>query len=972
MATTSSLRQRPTSSNALWSSPPLSQHSSLRREKQRRVTAETSGASTRSRLDGKQLLREQRDYYLQQLDPFEYVALAIRMDETTYQDEAILKVPLESGKLFYNQQDHYVHQHQPLTQSADQTALDGPAIGIDHPPENTSRQRGSVTHSPAVHDPLRTFVQALEYIHQTTQVGSTQHHSTLEPLLNPSSVQSGNFSWWKTVRSVFSPRFAPATDETLNSDGAPPVNPFSVQENRLPLTPTVLSGLLAVIRDEVDLMQEDSSGPDEKARFPEGLGADAEERTLMAARAPPDELDEELIHTKNDDVGLDSVPSSTANRDAKSEDKASNQRVAGSHKGKRNRQQQHSQGRRAGTAKSSSQTPTTASLGSNRELSSELVAYCRIMRTAAIQRLKMRRRRHQIQRIFLPAMALLFGVVWYHHTCTELQRILWQLRFSASLAAAPWSQNVIHLSATPIDVAARRWSESILWNRYRNYLLNLLSVRQFCYPGHDSCDHTMLRDRVLEAPFTLHSTLRREPITSEEYAIKASSNGAKNGVELAYEQQQQLSNRDPWSPDRRLPSAGNLQWLGDSTVNGIVQEQIDSFLSPKMDRRILDVGCGIGGTLYALYPGGTARDTTGSTGTSSNRTKNVQYDFFMYHGVSVSDAEIHFAHRLAHFYGLNARGRETSPFNQQPVHTQISFERGNFDDIPRRNAKVKSSKSQFTAVVAIESLAAWSSNLTATVLSLLELLRPGGILVVVDYVNVTISTNSDQFCYSTMSCHSSFYANTNATIAKESFQRYLDYPTARDWISVWNAVNRSSSSRQKNHPSFLLKKQQDLSLEYDVTVHGSNEVAMSIANPWKTVATLTDATGGPRGKPSNAGSRRLGLPKVDLFWDILPYSWVGYQYFVSFLISPDWWVSTISRVYLRAQSLLVTEGSATPPKEREPTTSQTALTIPPVLQRVMQLLEDRHVVASGIQQQTVAFDHADLGYYLYVVQRRKE
>jgi SAM-dependent methyltransferase len=117
-----------------------------------------------------------------------------------------------------------------------------------------------------------------------------------------------------------------------------------------------------------------------------------------------------------------------------------------------------------------------------------------------------------------------------------------------------------------------------------------------------------------------------------------------------------------------------------------------------LDWRILDVGCGVGGTLYAMLP-------------DNCRGHKLEHKF-SYTGVSTSIAEIHFANSLLVHHRLHSG------------HA-IQFRQQSFDQtLP---------EGEFTVAVAIESLS-YSRNLENTVGNICASLKPGGVLVIVDDV----------------------------------------------------------------------------------------------------------------------------------------------------------------------------------------------------------------------------------------------
>jgi len=277
------------------------------------------------------------------------------------------------------------------------------------------------------------------------------------------------------------------------------------------------------------------------------------------------------------------------------------------------------------------------------DITSELVLQANIMRQAAISRIRLQKKRAQIQKIVLPIICFSILAVLYFRTMADLRNMLLQLGYVKSCDDMPAYSPVCRLT------------EAALWWKYRDFVL------------HDSTDYSLLENRYLEAPFSMHTTLSQQLIKLEDLL-----------------DQDVVPKRSKPKPNRRTK---DLRWLGETTVNTIVREAINAHLNyPKLDKRILDVGCGIGGTLYALLSDG----------------------FTSYRGISASAAEIHMARQLA---------------NSHHFKEDIVFEQKSFDEVLPAN--------NYTAAVAIESLS-YSRNLEATIDNIVKSLKSGGVLVIVD------------------------------------------------------------------------------------------------------------------------------------------------------------------------------------------------------------------------------------------------
>jgi SAM-dependent methyltransferase len=155
-----------------------------------------------------------------------------------------------------------------------------------------------------------------------------------------------------------------------------------------------------------------------------------------------------------------------------------------------------------------------------------------------------------------------------------------------------------------------------------------------------------------------------------------------------------------WEPHENEINKG-LQWLGDTTVNQLVRQHV--LKNKKKDAlRVLDVGCGIGGTLYVLA--GAAEDRW---------VHDDEFDRLDYTGIAISSAEITNARRLVAEHGMDL--------------DTIRFEQMSYDSESIRDL------GKFSTVIAIESLS-FSQNLAGTLSNLASVMQSGGALIVVDDV----------------------------------------------------------------------------------------------------------------------------------------------------------------------------------------------------------------------------------------------
>jgi Methyltransferase domain len=328
---------------------------------------------------------------------------------------------------------------------------------------------------------------------------------------------------------------------------------------------------------------------------------------------------------------------------------------------------------RQGTAEASADA-----IGPAEDLSSELVLHCHALRRAALRRAKIRNGRKQVRR-FVPPLALTLAVVIaYLRSIRHMRSSLHKLRYVRSCESS-----LLLVEDSRQYEATCRHAETDLWDRYGTDLLDLpdssvaLSLQQV------AAMHT-----VLTRP-----TLSRQDV---EAGRRIHSNAAQG----------------PTTFDRNRQQRGQ-----ESTVNRLVREAVEKHRDPNLGLSILDVGCGVGGTLYSLLPPyvNATLDIRGSA--TSSRP-------FRYRGIALSAAEVHHATQLAaHRADVLAQ-------------LDVAFEQRSFDSPLRRlqsNQSNATDPGPYTVMVAIESLS-YSRNLKETIANLLSSLASGGIMVIVDDV----------------------------------------------------------------------------------------------------------------------------------------------------------------------------------------------------------------------------------------------
>jgi SAM-dependent methyltransferase len=309
------------------------------------------------------------------------------------------------------------------------------------------------------------------------------------------------------------------------------------------------------------------------------------------------------------------------------------------------------------------------------DTTSELVQACEAMRQAALNRVRMRKKRLTIQGILFPIICISVISAMYLRTMAMQRHLLHQLDYIHSC------------DSMPAYAPACRIAEAWLWFKYRDSLFLL----QLHLSGRNNANHLALLDqRFVESPFSMHTTLSQNAITKAELV-----DGYRRQTPIAQTKS---------TIEASLTDDSSFRWLGESTVNRLVREAIETYANRTIhpNRRILDVGCGVGASLYTLLP---VMDDDNDQSPSRHRDS--------YQGVTASAAEIFFARRLL------------SSHSQLRDSYQIDFTQQSFDQqLPANN---------YTVAIAIESLS-YSRNLQNTIDNIVKSLVTGGVLLIVDDV----------------------------------------------------------------------------------------------------------------------------------------------------------------------------------------------------------------------------------------------
>ena len=292
----------------------------------------------------------------------------------------------------------------------------------------------------------------------------------------------------------------------------------------------------------------------------------------------------------------------------------------------------------------------------------ELVMTCQTMRRAAIRRVRNRHLRFQIQRNILPAASFCLLFLLYIQWIRETLRSLEHLRFMDEKASCEMYDESYQ--------SACQLAEAHLWSTYEDYLLI-----DSCRNSNEDC----LRRKFGHGALALQARFSRQLIPVED-VLDDTTILRRDQFHLG-----KIPRSQSALPE--FSSSRPYQWMGASAPLAALGDPFDGKV---VEWNVLDVGCGVGGTLWHLLP--------------DDRTS------FSYHGIALSRAEIFFAKEMVRRQGLQ--------------HEQkIQFRQQNFDDPLPRHA--------YNLMIAVESLS-FSPNLENTIANLVSALKPGGVMVVAD------------------------------------------------------------------------------------------------------------------------------------------------------------------------------------------------------------------------------------------------
>jgi hypothetical protein len=371
----------------------------------------------------------------------------------------------------------------------------------------------------------------------------------------------------------------------------------------------------------------------------------------------------------------------------------------------------------------------------------ELVAYCRSMRRAALSRIRLRRQRRRVQRNVTPFVVLAIVLVLVFWSTSSMRATILEYGFVGGEEEGSCQSN-----------KACRLAATRVW--------------EYCDPSHRlniaGCTHEdcpAVEGQIDYPAYAMHTIARIAYMPISEIDRPRKLHSTRTWP----------LRRQPSSP-RKVPA---LRWLGDTNLNQLVRESIDRHLSPSTPIFMLDCGCGIAGTLYAML---------------DDMQSSTPPRLFRYHGIALSAPEIYQGNQYLDLHGLNI------PEAKEKFNSGIFLEPRDFDEplLP----------DFYTVIVAIESLA-YSANLSRTINNMVSSLSKGGIIIVMD--DILAPWVSDE--------------------AADELRNEMGTPSLRTY-QEWKTIIKSI-------PSLNVQVVWDLSLEFDMRdMVGGDGPESSLVDIW--------------------------------------------------------------------------------------------------------------------------------------------
>eukprot|EP00520_Triparma_pacifica_P000821 CAMPEP_0118647662 /NCGR_PEP_ID=MMETSP0785-20121206/8732_1 /TAXON_ID=91992 /ORGANISM="Bolidomonas pacifica, Strain CCMP 1866" /LENGTH=911 /DNA_ID=CAMNT_0006539783 /DNA_START=42 /DNA_END=2773 /DNA_ORIENTATION=- len=169
----------------------------------------------------------------------------------------------------------------------------------------------------------------------------------------------------------------------------------------------------------------------------------------------------------------------------------------------------------------------------------------------------------------------------------------------------------------------------------------------------------------------------------------------------------------------RLGSDGVNEWVRD-----VLLDEYERQGNSRGDFDVLDVGCGLGGTLYSIAAKGLGLNAILTEASKISEVSRGLGGFFASYGSGIPNVK---------YQGITLSSAEVVMARKEAKKRNLEFPDVRFDQMSFDDPSIKDLK-QFSFAIAIESLSN-SVNLTATLTNLRESMSPGGVMVVVDLVS---------------------------------------------------------------------------------------------------------------------------------------------------------------------------------------------------------------------------------------------